>query len=166
MGITSTKIIKLKCDICGKEETIDISDIEKEIDTGYDALFISDTILLPEGSVKYMNGDITHICTNCRIKIYDFIKGNYKIIALNITDTFTNVSSIYSLSSVSDKESVSNDDIKEKIIDYCHNYMEDKLPIDSPDLEYNINNIVNDIRKYGNGNWVIGNLLLEAFYLK
>ena len=71
-----------------------------------------------------------------------------------------------SLSSVSDKESVSNDDIKEKIIDYCHNYMEDKLPIDSHDLEYNINNIVNDIRKYGNGNWVIGNLLLEAFYLK
>ena len=166
MGITNTQIIKLKCDICGKEEIIDINDIDEDIDTGYNALSISDTILIPEGSIKYMNGAIIHICTNCSDKINDFIKGNYKIIALNINDTFTNISSIYSLSSASDKELVSNDDIKEKIIDYCHNYMDDKLPVESSDLEYNINNIVNDIRKYGSGSWVIGNLLLEAFYLK
>lgn len=166
MGITSTKIIKLKCDICGKEETIDISDIEEKIDTGYNTLCISDIVLYPEGNVKYLDGNITHICTNCSNKINDFIKGNYKIIALNINDTFTNISSIYSLSPASDKELVSNDDIKEKIIDYCHNYMDDKLPVESSDLEYNINNIVNDIRKYGSGSWAIGNLFLEAFYLK
>lgn len=166
MSIEIVKSAKLKCSMCGREETVEIS--ETNVPTNYNLLVMRGITVHIDSNITYDTDNYVeiHICDKCRDKVQNFIKGNYKIIALNIKDTFTNISSIYSLSSVSDKELVGNDDIKEKIIDYCHNYMDDKLPVESSDLEYNINNIVNDIRKYGSGSWVIGNLFLEAFYLK
>lgn len=165
MSIEIVKSAKLKCSMCGREETVEIS--ETNVPTNYNLLVMRGVTVHIDSNITYDTDNYVeiHICDKCRDKVQNFIDGNYKKLILQVTDTFLKTTKIYSLSDSASIKEVNADMIKENLVDYIYNYLPESGDI-LKDSNSEINNLVNDIRKYGETQAIIAlQLEVKVYYI-
>ena len=165
MSIEIVKSAKLKCSMCGKEETIEIS--ETNVPTNYNILIMRGVTVHIDNNITYDTDNYveTYICDQCRDKVQGFINGDYKKLVMQVTDIFLKTTKIYPLSDSASVKEVNADMIKEDLVDYIYNYLPESGDI-VKDSNSEINNLVNDIRKYGETQAIIAlQLEVKVYYI-